>query len=154
MGTASTFLFFQGSYGNKIFDYAEAMQEYPNQNGTGVGGLAAGSLNTWSPTNPNATLPIFAQNSSVTSPTPPSSFFVQSGSYLRLKTATIGYTLPSIKGIRSLRIYAQAFNLLTITKYKGQDPEVNDGNPNDLGIDYGTAYPISQKFLFGVNLGL
>jgi len=147
-------LFFQGSYGNKIFDYAEAMQEYPNQNGTGVGGLAAGSLNTWSPSNPNATLPIFAQNSSVTSPTPPSSFFVQSGSYLRLKTATIGYTLPAMKGVRKLRIYAQAFNLLTITKYKGQDPEVNDGNPNDLGIDYGTAYPISQKFLLGVNLGL
>jgi TonB-linked SusC/RagA family outer membrane protein len=147
-------LFFQGSYGNKIFDYAEAMQEYPNQNGTGVGGLLAGSLNTWSPSNPNATLPIFAQNSSVTSPTPPSSFFVQSGSYLRLKTATIGYTLPAIKGIRKLRVYAQAFNLLTITKYKGQDPEINDGNPNDLGIDYGTAYPISQKFLFGVNLGL
>jgi TonB-linked SusC/RagA family outer membrane protein len=147
-------LFFQGSYGNKIFDYAEAMEEFPNQNATGVGGLAAGSLNTWSPSNPNGTLPIFAQNSSVTSPTPPSSFFVQSGSYLRLKTATIGYTFPKLKGVRKLRVYMQAFNLLTITKYKGQDPEVNDGNPNDLGIDYGTAYPISQKFLFGVNMGL
>ncbi len=68
--------------------------------------------------------------------------------------AQIGYTLPKIKGIRKLRIYAQAFNLLTITKYKGQDPEVNDGNPNNLGIDYGTAYPISQKIVFGLNLGL
>jgi TonB-linked SusC/RagA family outer membrane protein len=146
-------IFFQGSYGNKIFNYARVMEEFPNANGSGVGGLAAGSLNTWSPTNTNATLPIFAQNSSANDISP-SSFFVESGSYLRLKTATIGYTLPRIKGIRKLRVYVQAFNLLTITKYSGQDPEVNDGNPNDIGIDYGTAYPISQKFLFGVNMGL
>jgi TonB-linked SusC/RagA family outer membrane protein len=147
-------VFFQGSYGGKIFNYGRAMEEFPNQNGAGLGGLTVGALNTWSPTNPNATLPIFAQGTSVTSPTPPSSFFVESGSYLRLKMAQIGYTLPKIKGIRKLRVYAQAFNLLTITKYTGQDPEVNDGNPNNLGIDYGTAYPISQKFVFGVNLGL
>jgi TonB-linked SusC/RagA family outer membrane protein len=147
-------VFFQGSYGGKIFNYGRAMQDYPNQNGAGLGSLTVGGLNTWSPSNPNATLPIFAQNSSVTSPTPPSSFFVESGSYLRLKMAQIGYTLPKINGIRKLRVYVQAFNLLTITKYSGQDPEVNDGNPSDLGIDYGTAYPISQKFVFGVNLGL
>jgi hypothetical protein len=147
-------VFFQGSYGGKIFNYGRAMEEFPNQNGAGLGGLTVGALNTWSPSNPNAILPIFAQNTSVVSPTPPSSFFVESGSYLRLKMAQIGYTLPHIKGLRKLRIYAQAFNLFTITKYSGQDPEVNDGNPNDLGIDYGTAYPISQKFVFGVNLGL
>ena len=66
----------------------------------------------------------------------------------------VGNTFTNIKGIKRLRVYAQGYNLLTITKYSGQDPEVNDGNPTDLGIDYGTAYPISQKFIFGVNLGL
>jgi TonB-linked SusC/RagA family outer membrane protein len=147
-------LFFQGSYGGKIFNYGRAMQDFANQNGAGLGSLTVAGLDTWSPSNPNATLPIFQQNSTVTSPTPPSSFFVESGSYLRLKMATIGYTLPKIKGIKKLRVYAQAYNLFTITKYSGQDPEVNDGNPNNLGIDYGTAYPISQKFVFGVNLGL
>lgn len=145
-------IFFQGSYGNKIFNYGKAMEEIPNSN-PGLGGLTVGSLNTWSPSNPNATLPIFAQGSAAVTNSP-SSFFVESGSYLRLKMAQIGYTLPQLKGIRKLRVYVQAFNLLTITKYSGQDPEVNDGNPNDLGIDYGTAYPISQKFLIGVNLGL
>lgn len=145
-------VFFQGSYGNKIFNYGKALQEIPNTN-PGLGGLTVGALNTWSPSNPNATLPIFAQGSAAVT-NAPSSFFVESGSYLRLKMAQIGYTLPQIKGIRRLRVYAQAFNLLTITKYTGQDPEVNDGNPNNLGIDYGTAYPISQKFLIGVNLGL
>jgi hypothetical protein len=43
---------------------------------------------------------------------------------------------------------------LTITKYSGQDPEVNDGDPHNLGIDYGTAYPIAKKILVGINLGL
>lgn len=147
-------LFFQGSYGNKIYNYARVAEEFPNGNGSGLGGLSAGALNTWSPSNSNGTLPIFAQNSSVINPPAPSSFFVESGSYLRLKTATIGYTIPNIKGIRRLRVYVQAFNLLTITKYSGIDPEVNDGSPQNLGIDYGTAYPISQKFLFGVNMGL
>jgi TonB-linked SusC/RagA family outer membrane protein len=146
-------LFFQGSYGNKIYNYARQLQQYPNANGSGVGGLVVGALNTWSPSNPNATLPIFAQ-SSTAQDIQPSSFFIESGSYLRLKTATIGYTFSKIKGIKRLRVYAQAFNLLTITKYSGVDPEVNDGTPNNLGIDYGTAYPISQKFLFGVNMGL
>lgn len=145
-------LFFQGSYGNKIFNYGKALQEVPNAN-PGLGGLTVGALDTWSPSNPNASLPIFAQGSAANT-IAPSSFYVESGSYLRLKMAQIGYTLPKIKGIRKLRVYAQAFNLFTITKYTGQDPEVNDGNPNNLGIDYGTAYPISQKFVFGVNLGL
>lgn len=147
-------LFFQGSYGNKILNYARVQQEFPNAYGNaGLGGLTVGALNTWSPSNPNGTLPIFSQGSSANDLSP-SSFFVESGSYLRLKMATLGYTLPKIKGIKSLRLYVQAYNLFTITKYSGMDPEVNDGNPNDMGIDYGTAYPMSQKFVFGVNMGL
>jgi hypothetical protein len=51
-------------------------------------------------------------------------------------------------------VYVQAYNIFTFTHYSGLDPEVNDGAPGDLGIDYGTAYPISRKFLFGVNLSL
>ena len=147
-------VFFQGSYGNKIYNYARVLSEFPNGNGTNLGGLSPKALDTWSTANPNGSLPIFAQNSAVTNPPPPSSFFVESGSYLRLKTATLGYTFSKIKGINKLRVYVQAFNLLTITKYTGQDPEVSDGSAYNLGIDYGTAYPISQKFLFGVNMGL
>jgi TonB-dependent starch-binding outer membrane protein SusC len=147
-------IFFQGSYGGKIFNYARVTQEFPNAYGnSGLGGLAVGALNTWSPSNPNGTLPIFSQGSSANDLSP-SSFFVESGSYLRLKSAQFGYTFPKIKGLRKLRVYVQAYNLFTITKYSGIDPEVNDGNPNNLGIDYGTAYPISQKFIFGVNMGL
>jgi hypothetical protein len=66
----------------------------------------------------------------------------------------LGYTFLKVKGVSRLRIYVQAYNLLTFTHYSGLDPEVNDGSPSNLGVDYGTAYPISRKYLFGVNLGL
>ncbi len=143
----------QGVYGNKIFNYGKVLTEMPNGAASGQGGLQQGSLNTWSPANPNATLPIFEQSSAVNDLSP-SSFYIESGSYMRIKQMQIGYTFPKMKGFNKLRIYIQAYNLLTITKYTGQDPEVNDGDPHNLGIDYGTAYPIAKKILIGINLGL
>jgi TonB-dependent starch-binding outer membrane protein SusC len=143
----------QGVYGNKIFNYGRVMTQMPNGLITGQGGLQAGALDTWTPSNPNAKLPIYDQNSGVNDLSP-SSFYIESGSYFRVKMMQLGYTLPKINGISRLRIYVQAYNLLTITHYSGMDPEVNDGNPRNIGIDYGTAYPIAQKFLAGINLGL
>ena len=56
-------IFLQGSYGGKIFNYAKVSQEFPNALGNGgFGGLTVGALNTWSPSNPNGTLPIFSQD--------------------------------------------------------------------------------------------
>jgi hypothetical protein len=72
---------------------------------------------------------------------------------MRVKQVQLGYTVQHLKGIRRLRIYVQAYNLFTFTHYSGLDPEVNDGDPHNLGIDYGTAYPISKKYLLGVNFG-
>jgi len=92
------------------------------------------------------------------------SYYIGNGSFLKCKSMILGYTLPSDKlkriGLDKLRIYVQAANLFTITKYTGQDPEVtgrvtNDSgdNPNaSFGIDYGT-YPNNQKmYIVGVNL--
>ncbi len=146
-------VFLQGVYGNKIFNYGKVLTTMPNGAINGQGGLQGGSLDTWSPTNPNATLPIYAQSTGVNDLSP-SSFYIENGSYMRIKQVQIGYTFPKLGGINRLRIYIQAYNLLTITKYSGQDPEVNDGDPHNLGIDYGTAYPISKKILVGINLGL
>ena len=142
----------QGVYGNKIFNYARTLSEMPSGAVAGQGGLFPAALNTWSPSNPNAALPIFTQDLSATD-LQPSSFFVESGSYMRVKQMQLGYTIPHLKGVRRLRIYVQAYNLLTFTHYSGLDPEVNDGSPQDLGIDYGTAYPMSKKYLLGINLG-
>jgi TonB-linked SusC/RagA family outer membrane protein len=143
----------QGVYGNKIYNYSRVLSEMPNGAVGGQGGLFPAALNTWSPENPNAKLPIFTQDLSANDLSP-SSFYVESGSYMRVKQVQLGYTIPHLKGIRRMRVYVQAYNLFTFTHYSGRDPEVNDGDPHDLGIDYGTAYPISKKYLVGVNFGL
>ncbi len=143
----------QGVYGNKIFNYARILSQFPNGSAAGQGGLTVAALDTWTPSNPTAKLPIFSQDLSAYDLSP-SSFFIESGSYMRIKSLQLGYTIPNLGGIRRLRVYVQAYNLLTLTHYSGMDPEVNDGDPHNLGIDYGTAYPIAKKYLVGVNLGL
>lgn len=86
-----------------------------------------------------------------------SSFYVEDGSYLRLRNLTIGYTIPDKLtkklNIEKLRFYVSGKNLKTWTKYKGFDPEAgNSSNGNlDMGIDIG-VYPSPKMFLFGVNL--
>jgi TonB-linked SusC/RagA family outer membrane protein len=141
-------IFIQGVYGNKIFNYWRSFTEWP-------GSLTTGSLDTWSPANTNAKLPMYTQDGINNNyDNVPSSFFVEDGSYLRVKTLQLGYTFPKTKIYDRLRVYVQAFNILTLTHYSGLDPEVNSGDPGSLGIDYGTQYPMSMKILFGVNLGL
>ncbi len=84
-----------------------------------------------------------------------SDFYVEDGSFLRLKNITLGYTLPEkysqkVK-ISKLRIYASAINLFTFTNYSGFDPEIGAKGALDVGIDR-NIYPQPRTFLFGVNL--
>ena len=83
--------------------------------------------------------------------------FVEDGSFLRLNTLTLGYTLPknlTMKAhISSLRFYATAYNVFLLTNYTGSDPEVDCVRNTTLTpcIDY-SAYPRSRSFVFGLNL--
>jgi len=74
---------------------------------------------------------------------------IQNGAYIRLKSAELGYSLPksilSKAGVQSLRVFANAYNLFTITGVKGLDPE----HPAEV---YGYLYPLSQTFNFGASL--
>ena len=142
-------IFFAGSYGNKIFNQLEQVLERPtlSQN------ASAKLLNRWSPTNPTGTV-----QRATDSPVPQvTDRYVENGSYLKLKNASLGYTftnsLASKIGARQLRVYVSGQNLLTITKYSGLDPEVNfyDNDNTKQGIDYGT-YPAVRTFLAGVNV--
>jgi len=85
-----------------------------------------------------------------------SDFFVEDGSYLRMKNVQLGYTLPeqlSRKlGMARCRIWIGAYNLLTFTRYTGIDPEVALINPLNTGYDQGSAYPKNRKILVGVNI--
>lgn len=101
------------------------------------------------------------QNANIWSPimtsTPFHSWAVEDGSFLRVNNITLGYTFPSsmIKKalIKSLRIYATAYNLHTFTKYTGMDPEVSTRRDTPLtpNVDY-SAYPKSRQFVAGVNV--
>jgi len=86
-----------------------------------------------------------------------SSVFIEDGSYLKVKDLTLGYTLPTqltsrIK-LSNLRVYVSTYNLLTFTKYKGFDPDVNSQSSNVLtsGCDSGT-FPQMRSIIFGANI--
>src|SRR5690606_11839043 len=66
-----------------------------------------------------------------------STFFVEDGSYLRLKHIQFGYTLPlkELNTIKEIRIYVASANLLTLTKYPGFDPEISNGSSLNIGQD-------------------
>lgn len=78
--------------------------------------------------------------------------FIESGSYVRLDNATLGYNMKHIgKDIKSIRVYASVNNLFVITSYKGIDPEINQGGIAP-GVDTNNFYPKTRTFLFGVNV--
>ena len=82
---------------------------------------------------------------------------IEDGSFLRLSTLTLGYTLPKdlLKriGISNLRLYTTCYNVFCLTGYSGFDPEVSTRNKTALtpGVDY-SAYPKSRQFVIGLNL--
>jgi len=86
-----------------------------------------------------------------------SDWAVEDGSFLRLSTLTLGYTLPEkisrkLK-MKKLRFYASAYNVWLWTNYTGFDPEVSTrrNTPLTPGVDY-SAYPRSKSYLFGLNV--
>lgn len=113
-------------------------------------------LDRWTPANPSTEYPRLAAND-VNNNQRPSDFYVEDGSFVRLRNLQVGYNVPKnilnrIK-IQDLRVYFTANNILTLTNYSGFDPDIgtneNNGNFNilDSGIDKG-AYP-SNKSLGG-----
>ena len=84
----------------------------------------------------------------------PSSFFIQDGDFLRLRTVTLGYTLPvglsERLAMNNARVYLRGTNVFTLTQYTGYSPEIS-GNPTSAGIDLG-IYPITAIYTVGVNL--
>jgi len=154
-------MFFQGVQGNQIYNGVKVVEQ-------GMLRLFNGStdvLRAWTPTNTNTDVPR-AVSGDPNHNTRTSDRFIESGSYLRLKNLSIGYSLPQgmVKGltgnvVNTLRIYVSTQNLFTITKYTGYDPEIgirpaNGSTQGQLtqGIDYG-QYPQARTFMAGVQVG-
>lgn len=106
--------------------------------------------------NANSTLPLCYSENGTTS-----TLAIEDGSYLRLNTLTLGYSLPQNLlrkvGISKLRFYGTVYNLFTLTGYSGLDPEVsadtahNNAKYPTTGLDWGT-YPRARSFVVGLNL--
>jgi hypothetical protein len=150
----STYLYY--SLGNDIYK----MYEYYTYYGALATNFSEERVNkAWHPTlNPNGTLPLFTTNNTKPEAGQSTSGYIANGSYLRMQTLTLGYSLPKKVvnkiGFSRIRFYAQMSNVFTITGYEGLDPEVNSLNINGdrgRGIDYG-GYGVPRQYLFGVNI--
>lgn len=150
-------LFFQGTYGNKIYVQINqdiegfyrgfpVTQRYFDERWTGEGTSNTQPRASWTTKSNNAR---------------PSSRFLEDGSYIRLKNLQLGYTLPDktlkLAGFSQTRIYISGSNLLTLTKFSGLDPEmtVSDNSKNEgdrsAGIEWGT-YPSAMTVMFGIDI--
>lgn len=116
-------------------------------------------LDRWRKPGDIAALPRIGQNVTGNGNLRPSDWWLEDGSYLRLRNITIGYNTPPpmlnsiTKGaVKSLRIYIAAQNLVTLTKYTGYDPEVAGDYLFARGIDQGQV-PQPRTFLAGIQLG-
>ncbi|RYD83781.1 MAG: SusC/RagA family TonB-linked outer membrane protein, partial [Sphingobacteriales bacterium] len=146
-------IFLQGVQGNKLYNALR----YTSLNAGGLGqnyNLLKDVLKAWTPTNTNTDIPRVVAADANGNFGNNSDFYIENGSYLRVKNVTLGYTfspkLLTKAGISNLRIYATSNNLFTFTKYRGFDPEVGFDN---YGIDVG-KYPQSRSFIFGLNISL
>lgn len=129
-----------GNAGNQLIEFKDSWQS-PDQPGNGYVRPFSGvgsSNNTAGGTN--------------------NSKWVEDGSYLRVRTVSLGYRIPAslLKrlSLQSLRVYALVQNAFTFTSYKGYNPEASFGNRSVLnpGVDYGT-YPLARTVTMGINLG-
>ncbi|MEB0261573.1 MULTISPECIES: TonB-dependent receptor [unclassified Mucilaginibacter] len=135
--------FIYGSHGNKIYDATVRLDaSYANRP------VSYGL--------PGAPRNILGSGGSGDVQTSVSDYYVRDGSFAKLKTLSLGYTLPSsiLRSIRlsNLRVYVSGQNIFVITNYKGIDPEIGQssaGNQLDIGIDRG-FYPQPKIILLGI----
>ncbi len=141
---------FYGVQGNEIFNglkyRSERLDNYWN--------YSKDALNAWTPQNTNTNIPR-ATREDLNGNRRVSDRFIEDGSYLRLRTLQLGYTLPqsalSFLHFDKVRVYVGGNNLFTATSYSGYDPEVFGDDVLNRGVDWG-RYPLFKSFIFGLDL--
>lgn len=144
-------IFLNGSYGAKIlnalnYQTSSLNSLYQNQ--------LAVNANFWTPSNPTSNIPAPRAGDNVNLYM--SNRFIESGSYLRIQTVSLGYTLPSrwisLLKLTRLRAYVSGQNLYVFTPYKGLDPEIGAMNQNVFltNVDLG-RFPTPRTITFGLN---
>lgn len=153
----STYLYF--SIGNDLF----AMYKYYTHYGSLQSAYSKDRRdNSWSEENPNGIYPLWATvgGESTIASNESNSSYIEDGSYLRMQTLTLGYTLPKslVNKIKldKVRVYGQLSNVFTWTGYSGLDPQVRtdyEGGSKDrnMGTDFG-SYGMPRQFIIGLNV--
>jgi len=147
--------FLYGVYGNKIYNFSKWYTDfYSSFTGSA---MSTDVLRAWTPTLGNsAKTPILESASNFSTNTQSNSWYLESGSYARLKNLQIGYDIPTSSlskiHLSHLQVYVQALNLFTITKYSGNDPEKVGNVDVARGIDIG-SYPATRQYMFGLKIG-
>jgi TonB-linked SusC/RagA family outer membrane protein len=138
-------IFGQGVAGNKVFQGLRRL-DINNAN------YSTRALGRWTGEGSSNDFPRLTDADANNNFTNPSEFYLEDGSYFRLKTVQIGYSLPRTLsnriGLQKIRLYAMAENLMTFTKYTGFDPEIGGGI---MSIDRG-IYPQARSYMFGLNV--
>lgn len=140
-------LFFQGTAGNDVFDFSQrgdiqAMNRPSWMLDRWIGEGTSNKIPRMTAVNPNRNWRS-------------SDLYIKDGSYVRLKTIQLGYSLPSSllekASLQRLRLFVTAENLFTFTSYDGFDPEIAAGDYFNIGVDKG-IYPQSRTISVGANL--
>jgi len=131
--------------GNEIIRNYERQQPYANQ--------LAYNINRW--TGPGSTNEYPRLTTGQTRNNEFSDFYVEDGSFARVRNIQIGYNLPQSicenLSLTSMRIYIGSINPFTLTKYMGYDPDISSANPLARGVDYG-QYPQAKSLMGGFNI--
>ena len=146
-----------GSFGNDVYNYTKTFLTSGQSNRN----VQEGLINeVWTEANPNATIPRLTTIDPNRNFGRSSDYFVEDGTFVRLKNIQIGYNLP-VKFASQFRITLSGQNLLTFTEYTGFDPEIfaaDNPNRNDdnsiisrMGLDFG-RYPLTRTYLLGLNM--
>jgi TonB-linked SusC/RagA family outer membrane protein len=148
-------MYFYGSQGNDLYEATRYFTDF----GVFKGQKSTRLLDAWSPTNTGSTIPSLTNDASGYEYAS-SSYYVQDGSFLKLKNLQLGYNIPTQKlfnentSFHKLRVYLGVTNVFTITKYKGLDPEISATSSDypALGVDFG-IYPQARQYILGISLG-
>jgi len=139
-----------GSHGATIYNGFRSVVDRFDDNSNYRAGIQP-----WTPENPNTDFPRITKGSTLNS-RGDTDRFLESGDFIRLKYVGFGFNIPEnvLKkaGLSRARLSLSAQNIITITKYKGLDPEFSNGNIFERGVDVG-AFPNLKTYSFGVEFG-
>ncbi|MBA4319197.1 MAG: hypothetical protein C0412_12420 [Flavobacterium sp.] len=142
-------LFFDGKQGNDLYNAQRSIGDFDyfsfNHH--------TNTLDAWTPSNANSNIPALSTLNS-NNELQPSSYFVEDGSYIRLKTITVGYNfdkeLSKKLGLNKLRFYLVGQNLFSLTSFTGFDYEVSGLSAGGIGVA-GYGIPHTKSMTFGIN---